>query len=243
MAASDESAPRTNEHGLPIGRQVVGWTTRPRPAREPLVGAYVRLEPVEPRHAAALYAALGGPDAEPLWTYRPDEQPRDVEDLAARLRTWAASEVDVTYALVPTETALPAGLTSLLRIEPAQGSAEIGAVLYSPALQRTRAATEAVQLLASYLFEELGYRRLEWKLDCLNAASARAAQRLGFRYEGRFRNALVYKGRNRDTDWFAMTDEDWREVAPAYAAWLDPDNFDEDGHQRTALSDLTGRMD
>ena len=229
-----------DEHGLPIGAEVRGWSPRPRPGRVVLSGDSVRLEPVEPRHAEALYAALGGPDAAELWTYRPDEQPVDVVDLTERLRDWATSEDNITFALVPTETALPAGLTSLMRVDPANGSAEIAAVLYSPALQRTRAATEAVHLLASYLFDDLGYRRLEWKLDSLNAASARAARRLGFRYEGRFRNAMVYKGRNRDTDWFAMTDDDWRRLAPAYAAWLDPANFDDAGRQRTSLSALTG---
>ena len=102
------------------------------------------------------------------------------------------------------------------------------------------AATEAIVLLAAHAFDELGYRRLEWKLDHHNAPSAAAARRLGFSYEGRFRNALVYKGRSRDTDWFAMTDDDWRALRPAYDAWLDPANFDDDGRQRRRLSDLTG---
>ena len=229
----------TNEHGQPIGEEVPGWTGCAWPERTTLAGTWVRLEPVEPRHAEPLFAALGGPDAAALWTYRPDDQPRDVDELTARLRDWASAEDDVTFALVPTDTSLPAGLASLLRIDPANGSAEVGAVLYSPALQRTRAATEAVRLLAGHLFDDLGYRRFEWKLDALNAPSAAAARRLGFRYEGRFHNALVYKGRNRDTDWFAMTDADWARLRPAYDAWLDPANFDEVGRQRTALSDLT----
>ena len=114
-------------------------------------------------------------------------------------------------------------------------------MLFSRTLQRTREATEAIVLLASYAFDELGYRRLEWKLDSHNAPSAAAARRLGFSYEGRFRNAMVYRGRNRDTDWFAMTDDDWRTLRPAYDAWLDPENFDEQGRQRTRLSASTTR--
>ena len=133
-------------------------------------------------------------------------------------------------------------MQTLFRIDPAQGSAEVGAVLYARSLQRTRAATESVHLLATYLFEELGYRRFEWKLDSCNAPSARAARRLGFSYEGRFRNALVYKGRNRDTDWFAMTDGDWPAVREAHRRWLDPANFDDEGRQLVALSTLTAAV-
>ena len=125
-----------------------------------------------------------------------------------------------------------------MRVDPAHGSAEVGAILYARSLRRTRAATEAIHLLARYLFDDLGYRRFEWKLDCLNEPSARAARRLGFTYEGRFRNAMVYKGRNRDTDWFAMTDADWPRIRDAHERWLDPANFDDAGAQRTSLSDL-----
>ena len=127
-----------------------------------------------------------------------------------------------------------------MRVDPTHGSAEVGAILYARSLRRTRAATEAIHLLARYLFDDLGYRRFEWKLDCLNEPSARAARRLGFTYEGRFRNAMVYKGRNRDTDWFAMTDADWPRIREAHERWLDPANFDDTGVQRMSLSDLTG---
>jgi RimJ/RimL family protein N-acetyltransferase len=136
-------------------------------------------------------------------------------------------------------TGAAAGIATLMRVDPANGSAEVGAILYARSLRRTRSATEAIHLLARHLFDDLGYRRFEWKLDCLNEPSARAARRLGFTYEGRFRNALVYKGRNRDTDWFAMTDADWPRIREAHQRWLDPANFDDAGVQRTSLSALT----
>lgn len=228
---------RVNEHGQPIGDEVPGWTPRPRPEATTLTGRYVVLEPIGPQHAQALLAATADPA---LWTYRHDEPPVDVDELVARIGEWAASEDTVTFAIVPSDTGQCSGTGTLMRIDALNGSAEVGSVLYGAGLARTRAATEAVALLARYLFDELGYRRFEWKLDSLNEPSARAARRLGFRYEGRFHNALVYKGRNRDTDWFAMTDADWRRLAPAHETWLDPDNFDDLGQQRTALSTLTG---
>jgi RimJ/RimL family protein N-acetyltransferase len=231
---------RTNEHGQPVGEPVV-WSARPAPARVRLPGRYVALEPVDTRHAADLHATLGGPHDASLWTYRSDEPPVDVADTTARVARWAAASGSLTWAIVPAATGRAAGLASYHRIDPEHGSVEIAAVLFSRALQRTREATEAVVLLAAYAFEELGYRRLEWKLDSLNAPSAAAARRLGFRREGLFRNAMVYKGRNRDTEWFAMTDDDWRALRPAYDAWLDPANFDDAGRQRTRLSDLTAR--
>jgi RimJ/RimL family protein N-acetyltransferase len=126
-----------------------------------------------------------------------------------------------------------------LRIDPANGSAEVGGIVLAAAAQRTTAATEAMVLMARHVFDELGYRRYEWKCDSCNEPSRRAAARLGFRYEGRFRNALVYKGRNRDTDWFSITDEEWRRLAPAYDAWLAAGNFDAEGRQRRSLSELT----
>jgi RimJ/RimL family protein N-acetyltransferase len=224
-----------NEHGQPIGEPVPGWAPRPAPARVTLTGRYARLEPVSVDHVPALHAALCTDPDDSLWTYRHDERPADVAGLTTMVEGWVAREPDVTFTIVPLDIGSPAGVATLCRLDPTQGSAEVGAVLYARSLQRTRAATEAIHLLASYLFDELGYRRFEWKLDALNAPSARAATRLGFSYEGRFRNALVYKGRNRDTDWFAMTDADWPAVRAAHRRWLDPGNFDEQGRQRTAL--------
>lgn len=229
---------RRNEHGQPIGVPVPGWTGRPVPDRVPLDGRYVRLEPVAAAHVPVLFSALCAESDESLWTYRCDERPCDEAGLAAMVDAWAARTPDVTFAIVPRDSGSAAGLATLCRLAPDHGSAEVGAVIFARSLQRTRAATEAIHVLASYLFDELGYRRFEWKLDALNAPSARAAARLGFSYEGRFRNALVYKGRNRDTDWFAMTDGDWPRVRAAHQRWLDPANFDGAGRERTSLSDL-----
>jgi len=230
---------RHNEHGQPIGVPVPAWATRPAPGRERIEGRYVRLEPVSTHHVPALYSALCAETDDSLWTYRHDQRPADEAGLTGMVEGWAAREPDVTFTIIPADTGSPAGVATLCRLDPAHGSAEVGAVLYARSLQRTRAATEAIHLLASYLFDELGYRRFEWKLDALNAPSARAAVRLGFSYEGRFRNALVYQGRNRDTDWFAMTDGDWPGVRAAHRRWLDPANFDDAGRQRSSLSALT----
>jgi RimJ/RimL family protein N-acetyltransferase len=147
----------------------------------------------------------------------------------------------VTFAFVPQEgesAGKAAGIASYLRIDPANGSIEIGGVLFSRSLQRTRLSTEAIHLILKHAFDELGYRRVEWKCDSLNEPSRRAAARFGFRYEGRFRNALVYKGRNRDTDWFSITDADWPTIRAEHERWLAPSNFDASGQQRTSLQRL-----
>lgn len=230
---------RHDAHGQPIGVELPGWSVRPLPARTTVVGRYVRLEPVSPDHVPDLFAALCAEADDALWTYRHDDRPQDEAGLTRMVEAWAAREPDVTFAVVPADSGTPAGLATLMRIDPVHGSAEIGAVLHSRSLQRTRAATEAIHLLAGHVLDDLGYRRLEWKLDSLNAPSARAAVRLGFSYEGTFRNAMVYKGRNRDTAWYALTDGDWPGVRAAHRRWLHPANFDGRGQQRTSLSDLT----
>ena len=225
----------TNRHGQPVGPPVPGWTPRPAPDGRTLRGRDVTLERLGTQHVPDLFASLARPEHDALWTYRSDERPEDEDSLAAQCERWGARPGEVVYALAPTGGAA-CGLATVMRVDREMGSAEVGAVLYGPALQRTRAATEAIHLLCVHLFDELGYRRFEWKLDALNAPSAAAARRLGFTYEGRFRQAVVYKGRNRDTDWFAMTDADWPRVREAHLRWLDPDNFDEHGRQRTRLS-------
>lgn len=229
---------RVNEHGQPVGEPVPDWSPRPLPDGRTLAGRYARLERVGQQHVPDLYAALCAETDDPLWTYRHDERPADEAGLAAMVDTWTAREPDVTYVILPDDTGTAAGLATLMRIDAANGSAEVGAVVFARPLQRTRAATEAIHLLAAHVFDDLGYRRLEWKLDALNAPSARAAVRLGFSYEGCFRHAMVYKGRNRDTAWYAMTDRDWPAVRVAHRRWLDPANFDGAGRQRTSLSEL-----
>jgi len=148
-------------------------------------------------------------------------------------RTLAAPDL-LTFALVP-RGGRPSGLASYTRLDPATGQVEVAGVLFARSLQRTRAATESIHLLMRYAFDELGYRRFEWKCDSLNEPSRRAADRLGFTYEGRFRHHMVTKGRNRDTDWFSVTDAEWPAVRAAHEAWLDPANFDEDGVQLSRL--------
>ena len=232
---------RVNAHGQAIGDPVPGWAGALPPWRVVLQGADLRLEPVSATHVPALYDALCGPEDEPLWTYRFQDRPGSRDELATHVATAEHDPHTVTFALVPTGTGLAGGLATLMRVDAAQGSIEVGAIIFSRSLQRTRAATEAMALLAGHVFEDLGYRRYEWKCDSRNEPSRAAARRLGFAYEGRFRQAAVYKGRNRDTDWFAMTDGDWRRLRPAYDLWLNPVNFDPQGRQRVPLSELTAR--
>jgi RimJ/RimL family protein N-acetyltransferase len=228
-----------NAVGQPVGDPVVGWEPRPRPEPVMLEGRYVQVVPLSSAHYAELFRALCGPEDDALWTYRPVDRPRGLPELWMHLARVLESPGDVTFALVPTEgeyAGQPAGLASYLRVEPASGQVEVGGIVLARPLQRTRAATEGIHLLMRHALDDLGYRRFEWKCDSLNEPSRRAAARLGFAYEGRFRQHLVVKGRNRDTDWFAVTDADWPGVRAAHERWLDPANFDDDGRQRTSLS-------
>jgi RimJ/RimL family protein N-acetyltransferase len=227
--------PEVNEFDQAVGDVVAGWSPRARPEPVTLEGRYVVVEPLAVDHGADLLGSLCGPEDRPLWTYRPTEPPADLDEMTKLIaRTLAAPDL-LTFALVPRDGA-PSGIASFTRIDPATGQVEVAGVLYARSLQRTRAATEAIHLLMRYAFEELGYRRFEWKCDSLNEPSRRAAARLGFTYEGRFRHHMVTKGRNRDTDWFSVTDAEWPGVRSAHERWLDPGNFDEQGVQRTSLS-------
>jgi len=224
-----------------VGDVVPGWETRPVPERVSLEGRYVRIVPLDPVHYADLFAAVCGPDDDALWTYRPIAKPRSLATLWMHLAGVVDSPSTLTFALVPAEGEgpggwRPSGIASFQRIDARTGQVEVAGVLYGEALQRTRAATEAMHLLMRHAFEGLGYRRFEWKCDSLNEPSRRAALRLGFTYEGRFRNHMVTQGRNRDTDWFSVTDGEWPQVRAAHEAWLAPQNFDEDGQQRSPLS-------
>jgi RimJ/RimL family protein N-acetyltransferase len=226
--------PEVNEFGQAVGDVVSGWSPRPRPGAVTLEGRYVVVEPLAVGHAAALLGSLCGPDDRSLWTYRSTEPPADLDEMTELIARTLATPDLLTFALVPRDGA-PSGIASYTRIDPATGQVEVAGVIYARSLQRTRAATEAIHLLMRYAFEELGYRRFEWKCDSLNEPSRRAARRLGFTYEGRFRHHMVTKGRNRDTDWFSVTDAEWPAVRAAHEAWLDPANFDESGQQRLRL--------
>jgi RimJ/RimL family protein N-acetyltransferase len=226
----------TNDHGQPVGRPVE-WTGANAPAEDVVLeGRGVRLEPIGPQHVDDLFRALCRPEDDPLWTYVAWERPQTPEALAAIVRDLVEAPAAVSYAIVARETDEAVGFCSLMRIDPVMGSIEIGQIAYGRQLQRSRAATEAMALLMRHAFDDLGFRRYEWKCDSLNAPSRRAALRLGFVWEGRLRNALVYKGRNRDTDWFSITDLEWPRVRAALDAWLDDANFDETGRQRTRLA-------
>ena len=226
-----------NEYGQPVG-DPVEWAPRQRPQPVSLAGAYVTVEPLAVRHAPALHKELCGLDDRPLWTYRPTEPPGDGAAMVALIEAHLCDPQLVPFALVP-RSGDAAGIASYTRIDPRTGQVEVAGVLFSRRLQRTRAATEAMHLLMRHAFDELGYRRYEWKCDSLNEPSKRAAHRLGFRYEGRFRRHMVTKGRNRDTDWFSITDLDWPSVRAAHQQWLSPANFDGAGRQRVELSRLT----
>jgi RimJ/RimL family protein N-acetyltransferase len=227
--------PQVNAHGQRLGRPVE-WTPVQPPGGNVLEGHGVRLEPIGAQHVDDLLAALCGPDDEPLWTYLAWERPRDRDEMAAIVSNGSADPNQVMYAIVARETGRALGFCSLMRIDPEMGSIEVGGIAFGRQLQRSRAATEAMALLMRHVFDDLGYRRYEWKCDSLNGPSRRAAIRLGFIWEGRFRNALVYKGRNRDTDWFSIIDLEWPRVRKALDDWLDDRNFDPMGRQRVRLA-------
>jgi len=232
-------AQRINELGQPIGEPVSGWTTRPRPSRAPMQGRLCRLEALAAaKHAAALHAAYAADVEGRNWTYLPYGPFEKAEDYAAFVARTEQQDDPLFYAIVDLATQRPVGVASYLRIDPAMGSIEVGHLSYAPALQRTPASTEAMYLMMRRAFDELGYRRYEWKCDALNAPSIAAAKRLGFRFEGIFRQAVVTKGRNRDTAWLSIVDGEWPALRAAFARWLDPSNFDVDGTQRVRLEAL-----
>jgi RimJ/RimL family protein N-acetyltransferase len=231
--------PPTNHLDQPIGDPLPGWTSRPRPPRTPMQGRLCRLEPLDvAQHAAALHEAHAADREGRNWTYLPYGPFASASDYA-RWVEWAAAQEDPQFfAIVDGATGRPVGAASYLRIEPAMGVIEVGHLAFSPALQRKPAATEAMYLMMRRVFDELGYRRYEWKCDALNAPSRRAAERLGFSYEGTFRQAVVIKGRNRDTAWFSILDREWPALKQAFERWLDPANFDAAGAQRRRLGEL-----
>jgi RimJ/RimL family protein N-acetyltransferase len=226
-----------NPWGQPVG-EPVDWEPREAPVPVTLTGRYVTVTGLAHEHAAPLYDALCGPDEEALWTYRLGEQPRTLAAAQTFVTGLLSDPADVTFAICPRGRG-PEGIATLMRVDATNGVIEVGGIVLARTLQRTRAATEAMYLLMHHVFDALGYRRYEWKCDSCNEPSRAAAVRLGFTYEGRFRQALVYKGRNRDTDWFSVTDTEWPRIRAAHEAWLEPANFDESGAQRTRLADLT----
>jgi RimJ/RimL family protein N-acetyltransferase len=220
-----------------FGDPVENWTPPPHPDGAPMRGRYALLEKIDPSpHAPALFTANA---ADPgIWDYLPYGPFPDAKSYEAWMRDAATRSDPLFFTVHDLDTGLPGGVLSYLRIAPEAGSIELGHINFSPRLQRTRAATEAMLLTIAWAFEA-GYRRFEWKCDALNLPSRRAAQRLGLSYEGIFRKAAVVKGRNRDTAWFAATDDDWPALQVAYESWLTPENFNESGTQLRRLGDLT----
>ncbi|WP_299571125.1 GNAT family protein [uncultured Williamsia sp.] len=229
------SASRTNEFGQPVGEDVVDWQPPPRPSNAVLRGTHCTLEPLDAdRHADDLFAAYAAAPDGRDWTYLPLGPFATIEEFRAWAEPAAAGQDPFLFAVVDTGTGRAVGTLALMRQDPANGVVEVGYVMFSRALQGTRASTEAQYLLMRHAFE-LGYRRYEWKCDSFNDPSRRAAARLGFTYEGTFRQAVVYKGRTRDTAWFSILDSEWPDIRTAFETWLDPANFDADGRQRAPL--------
>lgn len=230
-------SPRTNELGQPIGRAVEGWTPRPLPDRAPFEGRLCRLEPLDAsRHLEALFAANALDTEGRNWTYLSYGPFPDIESYRAWFEMAAASTDPLWFAIIDRALGRAVGVASYLRIDPPNGVIEVGHLAFSPLLQRTAAATEAMYLMARRAFDELGYRRYEWKCDTYNEPSRLAALRLGFRYEGTFRQHLVMKGRNRDNAWLSILDTEWPPIRAALEAWLDPSNFDGEGQQQASLA-------
>jgi len=216
----------------------LAWTPAKPPRREVLQGRYVRLEPVDPsRHAGDLFELSHGSQGDPaIWIYMGYGPFVDIAAFKAWLVERAASSDPLFYTVIDEASGKAAGMASFLRIVPADGVIETGHIWFTPVLQRTRQATEAIFLMGKYAFDTLGNRRFEWKCNARNAPSRRAADRFGFTFEGIFREHMIIKGRNRDTAWYSIIDRDWPAIKAAFESWLDPANFDAKGQQKKKLT-------
>lgn len=224
---------------LPID-PVVDSHPAKRPERVTLKGRWVTLVPLNPNeHAKALYEGSNGDAArEAVWTYLFDGPYKSLDEFRASLEAKARSTDPLFFAVIDNASGQAVGYQTFLRIDPPHRVIEVGNIMYTPAMQRTAGGTEAQYLFARHVFDDLGYRRYEWKCNAHNAPSRRAAERFGFTFEGIFRQHMIVKGRNRDTAWFAMLDSEWPARKAAYERWLAPDNFDSGGRQKVALSAL-----
>jgi len=219
------------------------WTVRPLPERKVLEGRTVRLEPLDAeKHGQGLFEASSVADAAERFTWLFDHAPATLEDMRPWLEKSAASKDPLFFVIIDKATGKVAGRQALMRIDAANGSIEIGNIYWGPLIARKVAATEAQFLFMQYIFDELGYRRYEWKCNNDNLPSRRAAARFGFHYEGLFRQHIIVKGKNRDTAWFSVIDSEWPDLKRAYQAWLAPENFDADGQQIKKLEDFRANM-
>ncbi|MFN0128076.1 MAG: GNAT family N-acetyltransferase [Verrucomicrobiales bacterium] len=237
-----KESPDTNHLGQPVGDPAPDWRPRELPARTPMAGQCCRLEPVDPvRHAGALFGANARDRTGAMWTYLPYGPFESAADYRAWMEKSCLGDDPLFFTIVDAATDAPVGLAAFLRIDPANGVIEVGHLAYAPALQRTRAATEAMYLMMARVFG-LGYRRYEWKCHSLNLPSRAAAQRLGFSFEGVMPQSVVVKGRNRDTAWYSVIDSEWSALRAAFDRWLAAENFDSAGRQRLSLSALTSPL-
>jgi RimJ/RimL family protein N-acetyltransferase len=212
----------------------------PTPQRRPIIGRYVRLEPLAAHHAAELFEIGNHLERDRLYRYLPDERIVSVAESSRWIAARLAAVDPLFFVCVDNAGSRVLGRQALMRITPPHGVIEIGNILWGPAMAQSRLATESLFLMAAYIFDELGYRRFEWKCDSLNEPSRRAALRFGFQFEGIFRQHMWIKGKNRDTAWYAMVDGDWPALRAAYERWLDPQNFDAAGQQRMTLAAARG---
>lgn len=229
-----------NSYQQPIGAALPDWSVRARPPHNAAIeGRYCRLEPLDAqRHAAGLYTAYSQAQDGRDWTYMSVGPFADAASYRSYAEQAAAGSDPLHYAVIERKTGNVVGTLALMRIDPANGVIEVGFVAFSPLLKRTPVSTEAQYLLMKHAFDALGYRRYEWKCDSLNGPSRQAAARLGFQFEGIFRQAIVYKGRSRDTAWFSIVDGEWPQLRAAFEHWLAPENFDAQGQQRVSLTAL-----
>ncbi|OIK17188.1 GNAT family N-acetyltransferase [Bacillus sp. MUM 116] len=221
---------RINKYNQPIGEELSNWQKREFPSDMYYVGKHTIVTRLSRAHTKELYNAYKNSNPS-NWTYLTDEPPHNYEKFEQTLLEKIESSTQIYYAVLNKETNKPLGIFSLMRIDQANGVVEVGSINFSDALRRTRISTEAHYLLAKYVFEELQYRRYEWKCDSLNAPSIKTAKRLGFKYEGTFRNNVIYKNRSRSTNWFSMLIEEWPLHKQALTQWLADENFDDEGIQ------------
>jgi RimJ/RimL family protein N-acetyltransferase len=237
--------PAGNVNGMeqPLSDDLKNWQPRPRPERRMLEGRYVRLEPLDvAKHGDGLYEASSVADAADRFRWLFDYPPESRAAFQPWLEKAAASEDPLFFAVIDKASGKIAGRQTLMRIEPAHGVIEIGNIYWGPLVSRKPAATEAQFLFMKYAFDDLGYRRYEWKCNNANEPSKRAAERFGFQFEGVFRQNLVVKGQNRDTAWYSIIDKEWPALKRAYQEWLDPVNFDSEGRQKRRLEELRAEV-
>lgn len=233
------TSPHKDAFGKPVGYPVENWKKCQVPPHSDMIGAHVIVSPLDvARDAKQLFDANSVADDGSRFTYLFTDAFDDFEAYKAWLEGMAANQDPMLHTIIDKATNKAVGVAALMRIDPTHGTIEVGNINYAPALSKTIGGTEAMYLMMKRAFDELGYRRYEWKCDDQNAPSRAAATRYGFTYEGTFRNHMIYKGRNRDTAWFAITVEEWPAIKAAFEAWIAPDNFDENGQQRHRLQDL-----